>query len=563
MRRPVQGPSAIEEGDEVRGFLRMVIDPELGFDVRAISVADISLQYVALYETMIDLGIVVSSIPIGHDHFEELFPSHHSSIHLLDVEKLLNDISARFPPFGEAMAKRYSWISFMKRGCLDSDLVEKLTLQVIRCEDQDEELIDKLRILNYLLIYLDMIDYIATQFVQLRCESLLRSLNIKSFCANLSKRLLFLINSSKFEFDRSIGQIRRIAEDPQRQSLQRLRTILLDVLKKCQDVDVVSISEVFVKNPDRSELLLDLTSGSLGTEIRQFLVFLEDARRRSVEPNGALVLVTDFPTNHFAVVQKTPMIPRPTFPIPLSLLDIESQDAFLSYLQKLQEERETFVEQEQQMQQLSEQRTAMQSVLSRLREQRAALVDRFKTLRNSLSAIVRKQKERLGAGDSHEGRVDDRSVFELELTVRTNEKKLKAFESHLSIVNAKCQQAMDLNRELQFQYRELLVGRNYHEVGRLKAELAVDELSGAGRDGDDEMTGTRAEPFGERAELSAVLSDKLRAWNIVTRETADVMGAAEDELAAMEGEVRRDDDENVAMQAKIRKIDAGLKNLKL
>jgi uncharacterized coiled-coil protein SlyX len=342
-----------------------------------------------------------------------------------------------------------------------------------------------------------------------------------------------------------------------------LRTILLDVLKKCQDVDVVSISEEFVKSPDRSELLLDLTSGSLGTEIRQFLVFLEDARRRSVEPKGALVLVTDFPTNHFAVVQKTPMIPRPSFPIPFSLLDIESQDAFLSYLQKLQEERETFVEQEQQMQQLNEHRTAMQSVLSRLRDHRAALVDRFKTLRNSLSALVRQQKERLGAEDSQDGRVDDRNVFELELTVKTNEKKLKAFESHLSIVNAKCQQAMDLNRELQFQYQELLVGRNYHDVGRLKAELAVYELSGVGHCGDDEVAGTRAEPPGERAELSAVLSDKLKAWNIVTRETAGVMGAAEDELAAIEGEVRNDEDGNVAVRAKIRKIDAGLKKLKL
>jgi hypothetical protein len=204
----------------------------------------------------------------------------------------------------------------------------------------------------------------------------------------------------------------------------------------------------------------------------------------------------------------------------------------------------------------------MQSVLSRLRDQRAALIDRFKTLRNSLSATVRKQKERLGAEDSQDGRIDDRSVFELELTVRTNEKKLKAFGSHLSIVNAKCQQAMDLNRELQFQYRELLVGRNYHEVGKLKADLAVDGLSAMGQD-DDEVAGASAKPPGDRAELSAVLSDKLKAWNIVTREAADVMGAAGDELAAMESEVRDDDDENMALRAKIRKIDAGLKKLKL
>jgi hypothetical protein len=264
------------------------------------------------------------------------------------------------------------------------------------------------------------------------------------------------------------------------------------------------------------------------------------------------------------------MVAKPSFPIPFTLLDLESQDAFTSYLHRLQEERELLVEREQEMQELTEQKAGMQSVMIELKEQRTALVDRFISLRNSLSAIVREQKERI-ANESPNS--NDRSILDLEITVRTNAKKLKALEAHLAIVNEKVQQATNLHKELLYRNSELRMHREYPEVKELEQERQFLKLESERLrvDADRaEMSGIEGSIEKERTELDPRLAKRLREWNIVTRDAMDAIRGAH---ATVENGGRERDEEEPeakpeeevadALRARIRKIDAVLVNVKL
>jgi hypothetical protein len=232
--QPIPGSVNVSES-EVRSFLRNVIDIELGLDVFPVSVGQLAVRYIHLYEKMKEIGIIMSSIPISREHIEQLFHGHYSSIHLLEVESVFDNISTRLPEFYDETAEIRSILSHLKRGCLCSNLVGRLTPLLVRHGPLEGELLEYIRVLNYLLIYIDLLDTLSVRFSR-QGSMVLRNLNIKSFCSSLSKRILCLMTVSKFEFDHSNSQIRRLAQDSHSRSPQRVLTLLNDVLKKCEDL---------------------------------------------------------------------------------------------------------------------------------------------------------------------------------------------------------------------------------------------------------------------------------------------------------------------------------------
>jgi hypothetical protein len=485
------------DNDSIKTFVKDVIATEIRTTSNSSILSSYAVDYVSLHRLLENNGLIEQSIPICLEDFELVFPVHFSSLRLLDLNSILAPIERNFGAFCEENSEHYSLLSHLKRGCLSSETVGRLT-----CISKK----DVMKSINLMIIFLDFIDQIASQSPHLQGRSLLREMNIKNFCGSMVNRFLFLNSASRMELPSVISQLRSIAHHPEISSIHHLQGLFTPILRECISLDkelCISLTNRFKKSPDDNIPLLDLTFGCLNVEIRSFLAFIQDPTRRFCHPSGAFLLSTDLQAVQpqiFAAARLT--IPRPSFPVSFTLLDVETQDGFVCYLQRLQTERESLVAKELEMQQTIEQRTAIRDALIEVKSQRVTLLDHFLSLRNSVTSAVHHENDSFDMEepvDRHETRE------EKQIALKWKERRLAVLKEHCEIIGEKLEIATEMEKQ-----------REWGRLQKVTEEAKVETV-------DPKVVKEKKKRIDTSppAILPEVLAEHMRPWNTVSTQAVE------------------------------------------
>jgi hypothetical protein len=337
--------------------------------------------------------------------------------------------------------------------------------------------------------------------------------------------------------------LRTVAHSSEITSVGHLQSLLIAIIPTCEplsDDRVLQLTECFKASPEDPDPLLDLTFGCLPGEVRSFVGFLQDPALRFVAPTGAFVISTDLSAAQLPSPRPLIAIPKPVFPVPFALLNIEEQDKFMRYFQRLQDERDSLLDRELAMQRAKEELDAMEGALAELEEQRTSLVDRFMALRNAVAPAV--DRDPGGSGTLRERQLSAQSAKQLEIARAASEKRAALFNHQAHLLENRVRIAT-----------ESMGG------GHLEALEALDAFPSEGEVppiGAARQRGSGVAREVRPAVLPEALARRMRPWNVVTEEAVDAIAS---ELAPAKQRTADPNDRIERLTRKLAKFDAVLK----
>jgi hypothetical protein len=489
------------DNNRLKIFIKDIIETEFGTTLSSSAFTSYAVDYISLYQIVKNHGLIEESIAIDFEDFEMVFPVHFSSLHFLDLQHILSPIETNLGEFCEENSEYYSDLSHIKRGCFSSEMIGGLTSKMITVKK--DILLDELKRINLFIIFLDFVDEIASQCPQLEGRSLLREMNVKNFCGSMVKRFLFLNSSSRMELPSVISQLRSIVNHSDMTSTRHLQGLFTPILRECVPLNEetrFSLTARFKKSPEDNNALLDLTFGCLGIEIRNFLEFLENPTHRFCHPSGAFLLSTDFDSIESQRFDSTSFIIfRPIFPVPFTLLDVEAQDEFVCYLERLERERESFIEKELELQRTIEERRAIENALIEVQDQRTILINDFESHRKAISSSVVCDQDRLEIERSTES---PKTREEMQISLNWQERRLSLLKEHREIIESELENAKKMKRERERELERFQTVSESRMVSTVQSSPVKGKKKGIDRS--------------QIAILPEGLSEHMRSWNKVT-----------------------------------------------
>jgi hypothetical protein len=493
-------------------------------------------DYITLMDMVSDFGIITCSIQPDPANFEREFSMHHIATCFMDLYEFLTSIVNDLPQYTEQTAELFSAISFLKRGGLSSALVAKFTTLFAASALTADSLLESVRILNYLLIFLDLHDDMASAIFGNSSGSFLRNINISHLCLSLSERLLYLVScgrivSSPYYIElRALGSCFRPAGGGAKshptahlqQLLKRIVTVLPEDI--CLSEFEQSLESVKTTISDLDPLIR-LSVGCLNTEIRDFVAFLDSDSESSLRACRIPVVATDF-LRIPVLPPRVHMIPRPSFQIPRTLLDPAEQAVMIRYFRNLEMTRDSFFEVEMDMLQQSEQRSAMRTALDGLKESRTALVKRFVAIRDSLIGLLDNPEV------DHETTERDipASVFK---SLAVKKEQLVALEKHIQTITNSLRKAQMLSAQFSAQFEAL---QRVDTVRKYEGKQASEK--GPASPLTEPLQLSREEEADLPPEIRALLHD----WVTVTSTAYDEIKKGQEKLSSLQVHTRVLDD---------------------
>ena len=440
-------------------------------------------EYTRLLEMLERMDMVTVSVRIDEANFEVMFPGHDASLRVFNIQHFLEDLKHSLPPMNNTNFELYKLISQMKRGALSSDLVCELTTRYIALDDQDPECIDKLKKLNLLLVFLDLHDQITWCIKGGNALVLLRRINLSSFCTSMASRLMFLKSAGAtcfgsvdhwdfLNFNRQLQGVANCADAFHGQ----LHTCLVKILgDPCQELseDVGQQAENFLVPEDvlASQLVI-CTEGYLKTEVREFLVFLDNPNQRSCVPSGSPLVGPDVIHITLDANSEAPiLVDRPQFPIPISLLELDDQKVYVAYLKKLQQEREELVQPELELRTYITETQKLEREYAQVSQQRETLVAQYVRLKSMILGAMRNGG--LEGQDRHGSELQQtRPAAEVNAEIEIKQGKLAVFESVIVHLNDRLRNARVLQQKLYRLRQSAAIHKQQCDVEFEKADLA-------------------------------------------------------------------------------------------